>query len=260
MPLLTSLIYTGTRVGGQRERAHQAFEAGAAYFPRDFPTCAAYEEFAAARATTDAERWKRKPPAKRVSWDKLSTLDPWKSAWHAALGLNPVPSMGEGADYEGEPDMVPTQRDDPLPASTSGPSIGPWLLDGPCARTIVENIARLLAPAPGLLSEINALRRKRELPPLDASVDGSDLLQAALVRVRVTLCGRGSPDDMAFIYALDDQEARAWAKAHYQRGPAGYEVGEEPPDATEVSGNFLRVAGLLKQIYLGLTAIEDRPI
>jgi len=100
---------------------------------------------------------------------------------------------------------------------------------------IVENIARLLAPAPGLLSEINALRRKRELPPLDASVDASALLQSALVHVRVTLYGRGAPDDMAFIYALDDQEARAWAKAHYQRGPVGYEVGDEPPDVTELS-------------------------
>ena len=243
MPFLTSLIYTGTRVGGQRERAHQAFEAGTAYFPRDFPACAAYEGFAAARATVDEERWKRKPPAKRVSWDKLSTLDPWKSAWHAALGLNPVPSMGEGTVYEGDPDMVPTQRDDPLPASTSDPLIRPWLLGDPCARTIVENIARLLAPAPGLLSEINALRRKRELPPLDASVDASDLLQAALVHVRVTLCGRGAPDDMAFMYALDDREARAWAKAHHQQGLVGYEIGEEPPDAAEVSENYLRIAG-----------------
>jgi len=251
MPFLTSLIYTGTRVGGQRERGHQAFEAGTAYFPTDFPACAAYEGFAAARASVDEERWKRKPPAKRVSWDKLSTLDPWKSAWHTALGLNSVPSMGEGTVHEGDPDMVPTQRDDPLPASTSDPSIRPWLLGGPCARTIVENIARLLAPAPGLLSEINALRRKRELPPLDASVDASDLLQVALVHVRVTLCGRGAPDDMAFMYALDDREARAWAKAHYQQGLVGYEVGEEPPDAAEVSGNYLRIAGLLKQIYLG---------
>jgi ribonuclease P/MRP protein subunit POP1 len=244
MPFLTSLIYTGTRVGGQRERAHQSFEAGVAYFPRDFPTSAAYEEFAAARATVDEERWKRKPPAKRVSWEKLSTLNPWKSAWHAALGLDPSPNTDNGTDYWGDTDMVPTQRDEPLPAS--GPSTHPWLLHGPCARMIVENIARLLAPAPGLLSEINALRRKRELPPLDASVDASALLQCALVHVRVTLYGRGAPGDMAFIYALDDQEARAWAKAHYQRRPAGYEVGDEPPDVTEVSGNLLRVTSLAR--------------
>ena len=63
------------------------------------------------------------------------------------------------------------------------------------------------------------------------------------MHVRVTLCGRGAPDDMAFMYALDDREARAWAKAHYQQGFVGYEVGEEPPDAAEVSGNYLRIAG-----------------
>ena len=254
MTFLTSLIHTGTRIGGQRERAHQAFEAGAAYFPRDFPASAAYEEFAAARAAVDEERWRRKPPAKRVNWENLSTLDPWTSAWRAALGLGPVPSIDVETDHD--TDMVPTQRDEPPPASDA--AIRPWLLHGPCARTIVENIARLLAPALGLLSEINALRRKRELPPLDASMDAGALLQGALVHVRVTLCGRGAPDDMAFIYALDDQEARAWIKAHHQRGVAGYEVGEEPPDATEVS----RDSSFALPISLGhiTTAIENRPI
>jgi ribonuclease P/MRP protein subunit POP1 len=149
-------------------------------------------------------------PAKRVSWDKL-TLSPWTSAWRAALGLDPASSTDMGANNESDTGMVPTQRDDPPSASQA--MIRPWLLRGPCARAIVGNIARLLAPASGLLSEINALRRKRELPPLDASVSADGLLQGALVHVRVTLCGRGAPDDMAFIYALQDQEARAWAKA-----------------------------------------------
>ncbi|KAH9971933.1 ribonucleases P/MRP protein subunit POP1-domain-containing protein [Lactifluus volemus] len=236
MPFLTNLIYTGTRVGGQRERAHQAFEAGAAYFPRDFPTCKAYEEFAVARAADDKERWMKKPPAKRVSWEKLSTLNPWKSAWRVALGLDPASRTDTGTDYGSDADMVPTQREEetqPEPESSS--VVRPWLLHGPGTRAIVENIARLLGPASGLLSEINALRRKRELPPLDATTDANALLQGALVHVRVTPCGRGVADDMAFIYALEDQEARAWANAHAQQGLGGYEVGEEPPDATELS-------------------------
>jgi ribonuclease P/MRP protein subunit POP1 len=238
MPFFNSLIYTGTRVGGQRERAHQAFEAGAAYFPRDLPTSTAYEEFAAARAIADEERWRRKPPAKRVNWDKLSTLNPWTSAWRAALGLGPMPKADAGTDDESDTDMVPTQREDFLPVSDS--AIRAWLLHGPNTRAIVENIARLLGPAPGLLSEINALRRRRELPPLDESTVNADaLLRGALVHVRVSLCGRGVPDDMAFIYALEDQEARAWVKAHGQRRAAGYEVGEEPPNVVEVSREFI---------------------
>jgi ribonuclease P/MRP protein subunit POP1 len=237
MPFLSSLLYTGTRVGGQRERAHQAFEAAAAYFPRDFPTCTAYEEFASTRAAEDEKQWKKKPPAKRVSWDKLSTLSPWMSAWRVALELDPVASTGTRIDDGSEADMVPTQREDPpLPTSELGSSvIRPWLLHGPSTRVIVENIARLLGPASGLLSEVNALRRKRELPPLDKSIDANALLQGALVHVRVIFCGRGVADDMAFIYALEDQEARAWAKAHAQQGLAGYEVDEASPDATEVS-------------------------
>jgi ribonuclease P/MRP protein subunit POP1 len=242
MPFLTSLIYTGTRVGGQRERAHQAFEAGAAYFPRDFPASTAYEEFAAARALADEERWRRKPPAKRVNWDKLSKLNPWTSTWRVALGLGPIPGADTGTDNGSDIDMVPTQRDEPLPVSSSDSTIRPWLLHGPNARLIVENVARLLCPAPGLLSEINALRRKRELPPLDPSTVNADaLLQGALVHVRVSLCGRGAPDDMAFIYSLEDSEARVWVKAHGQRAAAGYEVGEEPPDAAEVCRDFVSI-------------------
>ena len=254
MPFFSSLIYTGTRVGGQRERAHQAFEAGAAYFPRDFPTSTAYEEFAAARANADEERWKRKPPAKRVSWDKLSALNPWTSAWRVALGLGP--STDTGADDRDDTDMVSTQREDRPPARDS--AIRPWLLHGPSARAVVENIARLLGPAPGLLSEINALRRKRELPPLDTStVSAEALLQGALVHVRVMLCGRGAPDDMAFIYALEDQEARAWVKALGPRGPAGYEVGEEPPDVSEVSQDLFVPPLIHSQIPLLPVAIES---
>ena len=252
MPFLTSLIYTGTRVGGQRERAHQAFEAGAAYFPRDFPTSPAYEEFAAARALADEERWKRKPPAKRVNWDKLSTVHPWTSAWRVALGLGPVPNTDPGTDKGSDTDMVPTQRDEPLPASASDSTIRPWLLHGPNARVIVENIARLIGPAAGLLSEMNALRRKRELPPMDSgTVDTDALLRGALVHVRVTLCGRGAPDDMAYIYALDDSEARAWVKAYGQRGAVGYEVGEEPPDAVEVCPRCCYFSTALISLTLG---------
>jgi ribonuclease P/MRP protein subunit POP1 len=233
MPFLTSLIYTGTRVAGQREREHQAFEAGAAYFPRDFPTCTAYEQFAASRAIEDKERWKKKPPAKRVSWDKLSMLNPWTSSWRVALGLDRAPSEQTGVDDGSDEDVVPTQRDDP--PLTSNPALPTWLLHGSRARTIVEHVSRLLSPASGLLYEINALRRKCELPPLD----GADaLLQGALMHVRVLLCGRGALDDMAFIYELEDAEARAWATAHSPRALIGYEVGEEPMDSTEVSSRL----------------------
>ena len=255
MAFFSSLTYTGTRVCGQRERAHQAFEAGAAYFPKDFPASMAYDEFAATRANEDEERWKKKPPAKRVNWDKLSTLDPWTSAWRVALGLGP--STDTGADDKSDTDMVSTQRDDPPPQPASDSSIRPWLLHGPSARAIVENIARLLGPAPGLLSEINALRRKRELPPLDAStVSTDDLLRGALVHVRVMLCGRGALDDMASIYALDDQEARAWMKALGPRGPAGYEVGEEPPEVSEVSRDLFLAPLIHAQISFLPVAVE----
>ena len=80
------------------------------------------------------------------------------------------------------------------------------------------------------------------------------------MHVRVLLCGRGALDDMAFIYALEDQEARAWAAAHGPRALVGYEVGEEPMDATEVrsrvcSRGFYSYNTVLLQIV-----VESRPV
>jgi ribonuclease P/MRP protein subunit POP1 len=259
MPFLTSLIYTGTRVGGQREREHQAFEAGAAYFPRDFPTCTAYEQFATARAAEDKERWKKKPPAKRVSWGKLSALSPWTSAWRVALGLDHAPSGETEADDACDEDVVPTQRDDDPPPA-SDPTSPAWLLHGSRARTIVEHVSRLLSPASGLLCEINALRRKCELPPPDTSVEADVLLQGALMHVRVLPCGRGALDDMAFIYALEDQEARAWVAVHGPQALVGYEVGEEPMDATEVSSKLCSRWFYSYNNVLLQTAVESRPV
>jgi hypothetical protein len=73
-------------------------------------------------------------------------------------------------------------------------------------------------------------------PTIGCERECGRLVQGTLVHMRVMLCGWGAPDDMVFIYALQDQEAHVWAKARDRGGrPAGYEVGEEPPDATEVS-------------------------
>ncbi|KAG6847946.1 hypothetical protein C0991_001129, partial [Blastosporella zonata] len=73
MAFFSSLTFTGTRVGGQRERQTQAFEAGAPYFPRDLPTSTGHDEYASARAMEEKARWDRKPPAKRPNYEKLGT-------------------------------------------------------------------------------------------------------------------------------------------------------------------------------------------
>lgn len=86
MPFLPSLIHTGTRVGGQRERASQAFEAGAAYCPRDFPCTEFYNKCWDERAVKEKAKWDRTPPAKRANYKKLGTRSPWRADWKLCLG------------------------------------------------------------------------------------------------------------------------------------------------------------------------------
>jgi ribonuclease P/MRP protein subunit POP1 len=205
MPFLTSLVYTGTRVGGQREREHQAFEAGMPYFPHDYPLCDAYRSFSETRAKEEKGKWERKPPAKRPNWDKLGTINPWIPDWGAILGFN-------SADLEG--DLIPTQRDEE--ASRGGAQ--PWLLCGPEVRKIVDSAAGMFNPAAVVWDYVNKLRLKREMDALPrGSTHEEDLFQNALVRIKITLTGRGAPDDMAILYDVPDEEAIKWKRLELEQ-------------------------------------------
>lgn len=242
MPFFSSLTYTGTRVGGQRERQTQAFEAGSAYFPRDFPATDTYEEYAEDRAEEDRETWERKPPAKRPNYEKLGTRSPWKPDWNVVLGLEKPEAVG------GE-DLLNTQREvemtDTTPAA-SAPApvristaavveqkVHAWLLCGRDVATIIADVSAMLNPAAGLLVHINQARAKRKLDPLHGSVRAEDLLQAALVQVAIFPCGRGCPDDLAVIYPVEDEEARKWISAEASKKNGLVLLGNGP-DETEV--------------------------
>ncbi|KAI0314024.1 POP1-domain-containing protein [Amylostereum chailletii] len=212
MPFLSSLVYTGTRVGGQRERQHQSFEAGAPYFPRDFPVTSAYDSFADAQAQQEKERWEKKPPAKRPSWGKLGSRSPWKPDWKVVLGCE-LPE-----------DLVPTQRDVSTPQVKDGT---PWLLRGCNVRNMLDEASKMLNPAAGLWDQVNKLRFKRDMDPVDSNPEA--LLQGALVRVKVTLCGRGAPEDQAVIYALNNAEV---TECHVAR-PRSRTIAEGSEDEDE---------------------------
>ncbi|TFK28005.1 ribonuclease P/MRP protein subunit [Coprinopsis marcescibilis] len=194
MAFWSSLIFTGTRVAGQRERQVQAFEAGAAYFPRDYPCTPAYDAFSTTRMEKLKEDWERKPPAKRVNYEKFRVSSPWLPEWSKILGI-PEP---------GSEDLITTQRE----ASTTklSPTMKPWLFRGQNVDTIVDSVSRSFNKGETFLCEINRIRSIASLEPLPRHVKGSDLLQGALVTVKVTMCGRGTPEDLAMIYAMEDGE------------------------------------------------------
>ena len=227
MPFLSSLIYTGTRVGGQRERQTQAFEAGTAYFPRDLPFTPTYNSFAAEREEEERTRWERKPPAKRANFDKLGTRSPWKPDWEIVLGIETPLS----------PDLITTQRE-PAPIVAPEKGARPWLLRGVDAVRILDEAGSLFNPASGVLTEINKLRQKRSMDPLDVNVRSDTLLQCALVSVRLTMRGRGAPDDQAIIYSISDEEAAKWDTVFRQKGQASmFAMDEESLDQAAVSFN-----------------------
>jgi ribonuclease P/MRP protein subunit POP1 len=218
--LLASLAYTGTRVGGQRERAHQAFEAGAPYFPRDFPCTPSYAAFAAERAARERARWDRTPPAKRASWATLGTRSPWQPDWEVVLGGRTRADAVEGAGGE-EGDFVQTQREPPVSSSAPPPPyVEPWLLRGPDVRKIADAAAGMLNPAAALWDALNALRRRRGMAALPSGADAVEgLMRGALVRVRVRLADRGAPADNAVVYEVLDGEVARWRKEKWERRP-----------------------------------------
>ncbi|THH04517.1 hypothetical protein EW145_g5466 [Phellinidium pouzarii] len=198
MPFFSSLTHTGTRVGGQREKETQHFEAGCLYFPHDYPCSRAYAEFVANRARQERETWEKKPPAKRASWEKLETRSPWKPDWEVVLGLKTVePENG---------DLVMTQRD--VQDNMEVDKIEPWLLRGQEMSAFVQEISHSMQPATDLLARINDWRCKRSISPVACSA--TVLLQSALVNIRLSIPRSGSPEDDAIIYKMSDEEARKW--------------------------------------------------
>lgn len=226
MPFFSSLTFTGTRVGGQRERQTQAFEAGTAYFPRDYPSASGYEVYATAREEEEKARWERKPPAKRPNFEKLGTRSPWKADWEVVLGL------AARVEEEG---FVTTQREEQIAeVEQSTKAVPPWLLRGSEVSTILSSVSKLFNHGAGLLQEINRLRLKRSHDPLDGSIKADELLKAALISVRVKMCKRGAPDDLALIYSMTDDEIKKWEKALQKSKHNGVTLDEETLEEVEV--------------------------
>lgn len=237
MAFFTSLIHTGTRVGGQRERQTQGFEAGTSYFPRDYPSTTLYEKYAKKRQVEERAAWARKPPAKRTNYKKLGTRSPWRADWEVVLGL--VAAKESDESEESEEALVSTQREAP-PTELNGDmdteesTACPWLLRGTELGTILTSISMQFNHTSGLLEAINKLRKKRAMVPLEVSTK-DNLLKGALVPIKVTLCTRGAPGDLAAIYSIEDDEVRIWNKGLQKAKLSNADLFDEPtPDELKV--------------------------
>jgi ribonuclease P/MRP protein subunit POP1 len=102
-----------------------------------------------------------------------------------------------------------------------------------------------------LHSEINRLRVKRGHGPFKNSFKPSDLLQGALVIVKVTMCSRGSPQDLAIIHSLSDDVYKKWGRVLNARGTAGIVHGREIPEETEVASTIPGQASTIGYVTTG---------
>jgi len=250
MAFLSSLLYTGTRFAGQRERTKQFFEAGVSGFPNDYPGVAAYGIVTNDRAEQEKARWERTPPAKKPNYEKLGTRSPWLADWDVVLGLEkPTATQTSSSRGQGDEELVTTQRETPpdpdaMHIDGESSSIRPWLLRGPRVPAIVSNA--FITPAQ-FLGEINKLRTKIHMTPLDASLSAEDMMRSALLMVRTKMVRRGAPTNMANIYKMDDPEARKWIKTFEKQSqgaadwgdssePNENELGEIKPPQVDIIG------------------------
>jgi ribonuclease P/MRP protein subunit POP1 len=208
MPFLSSLVHSGSRVGGQRERKSQTFESGVPHFPDDFPGTAIGQMHAEEVGSADKAKWERTPPAKRVAYVKLGARRPWQSEWEAVCGI-PTKEKDRFAD---------TQRNDadaeqPVQATVSKEleGAGVWLLRCADTKDIFGDLVDCVsdkASAETLLQRLNAARVHRGLEELKTNPEL--LYKGALVQVTLTMYQRGNPEDMAYIYFVGQDECKYW--------------------------------------------------
>lgn len=202
MYFLSSFIYAGSMIGGLVERRNQYRECGIPSFPEHYSdTCLAGSEWEEQKAKEERERWEKKPPAKRPQYSALGTRNPWKPDWQDVLS--------DRVENEEEVDMN----------GKSGEIQQPWLLTSPLVNHI-DALVKSSDPATILLRLVNTFRSQRGSATLGDKL-GEELYSTALVQVKIEMDGRGSPGDMAIIYALDGDERRTWLEAKARDGQYG---------------------------------------
>jgi ribonuclease P/MRP protein subunit POP1 len=182
------------------------------------------------RESADKSTWERKPPAKRVNFEALGTRSPWRADWEVVLGVSTQDEDHIGSDPP--PAFVTTQRENVSEMNVAKPNIKPWLLRGLEVPKILSSIFSVFNHGATLLLEINKLRLKRGLMPLPNDIKSADLLKGALINIKISMCSRGAPQDLAVIHALSDDLYKKWGK---MLASGGNYLQEDTPQEAEVS-------------------------
>lgn len=88
MPFWRTFSTSGIRAIGLREKMDIMFEQSKPRFPYDFPCSEAYNDYQEVREAQESDSWGKKPPAKRVNYEKLGIDMPFKLNWSSLFGVN----------------------------------------------------------------------------------------------------------------------------------------------------------------------------
>jgi ribonuclease P/MRP protein subunit POP1 len=102
---------------------------------------------------------------------------------------------------------------------TKSEILQPWLLTRPLSDHL-DALIKTPGPTLILLKLVNTFRSQRGSAVLDGTL-AEELYSTAVVQVKVEMDGRGSPGDMAVIYAVDSQERKTWLEAIARDGQYG---------------------------------------
>lgn len=220
MYLLSSFVFAGCMIGGLVERRNQHREAGIPSFPEHYgDICQAGSEWERTKADEEKARWEKKPPAKRPQFSAIGTTNPWSPNWREILTPNDEESILNAGKAE-----------------VSAPA-RPWLFTGPVRRYFNALHNHGQDPRDTLLKVINAFREQRGMSTL-AQSSADNLYSSALVHVRVEVECRGSPGDMAIIYAIPSEERQRWLDAKdddSKYGRAAWDLEEPKREMQKVS-------------------------
>ena len=218
-PIWYSLMYyplsTGQqpRFGGLNEQIQLAFEASTPWFPGDFPRTKAGWEWEMMQRRRRWEEWKKRPKAKRVSWEAVQVGEGkegkgevgvgWACDWEMLLDPtgNLKPSSENKADGQ-DTAMASTER-------TGG--------DGSKQGPQHDAVAPSALPKPKGLTHISASSALALLKDPTSPLPNTPT--ASLLNVRIALLTRGTPQTCARIYRLPSATTnsdlrKAWLALH----------------------------------------------
>lgn len=261
MPFFHSLVYANTRVGGQRERAQQFYEAGEPHFPSDYPCSVAFTEHEMRRESEDKGYWDRRPPAKRPNYRKLGTAWPWRCEMGRIIRHRLDPFF---------PDRAFERQEDERAL---------WLVPGHVVRHYLSaviasgnsNEAKIQDTQPRLNAAGAKLVQRLMQHRVENTVVNSDddrlrLHEAALVRVRIEPCGRGKIDPLALLYLPSTEQLKEIQPSVKSMLVAGSrrpakttaEHDEEPLQVGEEAVFVLFESGLISPLYLFAALCDSR--